>query len=471
VGECSVEPRDCGSTPALTLVEEVRTILAPFPPPRPPSVPMPRPLAVICLAAGLGKRTNVSLPKVLLPLCGRTLAASALAAVASLQPERVVVVLHHQKDKVQKSLQESCGGMFSRLEFVDQGAPKGTGHAVQVAMQTLGDFRGDVLVTYGDCPLITATTLQSLRELRGAAPCSVLTAYPDDPSGLGRILRDDEGRFTGIREHKDCSEQELAIDEINAGFYCFDSEALRPALQGLRPNNAQGELYLTDAVGAFVGKGADVPTLEAGDAGEITGVNTLADLAIARSRMQERILLQHLAAGVLIVDPTTTWIDHDVQIGADTRILPATVIGAGCRVGRHCEVGPFAHLRAGTVLEDGAEIGNFVEAKKTHVGAGAKAKHLTYLGDATIGSKANIGAGTITANYDGVHKHQTLIGARAFLGSGTVVVAPSEIGDGALTGAGAVVARGTKVPANEVWVGVPARKLKTRELPANKEKA
>jgi bifunctional UDP-N-acetylglucosamine pyrophosphorylase/glucosamine-1-phosphate N-acetyltransferase len=437
---------------------------------------MSRPLAVICLAAGLGKRTKVSLPKVLLPLCGRTLAHSALAAVAPLQPARVIVVVHHQQEKVRAAVQAACGGMFSRLEFVDQGAPKGTGHAVQVAMQALGDFRGDVLVTYGDCPLITTATLEALRELRGEAPCSVLTAHLDDPTGYGRILRDDDGAFTGIREHKDCSEDERAIDEINAGFYCFDSEALRPALANLRPNNAQNELYLTDAVASFVGsvpggKRREVPTLVADDATEITGVNSLADLAVARTLMQERILLEHLDNGVLIVDPASTWIDHDVQIGADTKILPCTVIGSGCRIGQHCEVGPFAHLRAGTVLEDGAEIGNFVEAKKTRVGAGAKAKHLTYLGDAVIGSKANIGAGTITANYDGVHKHETRIGARAFIGSGTVLVAPSEIGDDAMTGAGAIVTRGSVVGAREVWVGVPAKKLKDRAAAPAKEKA
>lgn len=434
---------------------------------------MSRPLAVICLAAGLGKRTKVSLPKVLLPLCGRTLASSALAAVAPLQPSRVVVVVHHQKEKVQAAIQESCGGMFARLEFVDQGAPKGTGHAVQVAMQALADFRGDVLVTYGDCPLITTDTLRQLCELRGDAPCSVLTAYLDDPTGYGRILRDDDGRFAGIREHKDCSEAELAIDEINAGFYCFDSERLRPALAGLQPNNKQGELYLTDAAASFVGRGAgqkghDLPTLEADDSSEIQGVNSLADLALARAVMQERILLEHLGNGVLIVDPATTWIDHGVTIGADTKVLPCTVIGTGCAIGSHCEVGPFAHLRAGTVLEDGAEIGNFVEAKKTRMGAGAKAKHLTYLGDATIGPKANIGAGTITANYDGVHKHETKIGARAFIGSGSVIVAPSEVGDDAMTGAGAIVKRGSRVGAREVWVGVPAKLLKQRELPPAK---
>lgn len=437
---------------------------------------MSRPLAVICLAAGLGKRTKVSTPKVLLPLCGRTLAATALAAVAPLQPDRTIVVLHHQKDAVQKSLQAAVGDSLRGLSFVDQGAPKGTGHAVQVAMQALADFRGDVLVIYGDCPLIETETLAALRELRGdATPCTVLTAYPEDPTGLGRILRDDDGRFVGIREERDCDDEERAIDEINAGFYCFDSEALRGALAGLQPNNAQGEYYLTDAVAAFAAAGREVPTLEIDDPSEIQGVNSLVDLALARQVMQERILLEHLQNGVLIVDPATTWIDHGVRIGRDTKILPCTVIGAGCVIGEGCEVGPFAHLRAGTVLEGGAEVGNFVEAKKTTLGPGAKAKHLTYLGDATIGARANIGAGTITANYDGVHKHPTTIGERVFVGSGTVIVAPSELGDHSMTGAGAIVTRGSKVGAGEVWVGVPARKLKQRDLPTGgapaKEKA
>ena len=433
---------------------------------------MSRPLAVICLAAGLGKRTKVSTPKVLLPLCGRTLAATALAAVAPLQPGRTVVVLHHQKAAVEESLQQAVAGQFQNLQFVDQGAPKGTGHAVQVAMQALADFTGDVIVIQGDCPLVLTATLQQLRELRSksGAQCAVLTARLEDPTGLGRILRDESGRFVGIREHRDCSPEQLEIDEVNAGCYCFDSASLRPVLEGLQPDNAQREYYLTDAVASFVAKAQPVPTLEA-DASEIQGVNSLAELAVARSTMQERILMEHLGNGVLIVDPATTWIDQGVQIGADTKILPCTVISTGCVIGRHCEVGPFAHLRSGTVLEDGAEIGNFVEAKKTRVGAGAKAKHLTYLGDATIGQKSNIGAGTITANYDGVNKHQTRIGERCFIGSGTVIVAPSELGDHSMTGAGAVVTRGSLVGKNEVWVGVPARKLKMREQPGpGKEK-
>ncbi len=419
---------------------------------------MSRPLAVVCLAAGLGKRTKVSIPKVLLPLCGRTLLECSLDATDALSPERTVVVLHHQMERVAATLQGRTG-----LQIVDQGEPRGTGHAARVAMAALGDFDGDVLVTYGDCPLMTSALLQRLRDARGDAPCAVLTAHPDDPTGLGRILRDEDGRFVGIREDRDCSEDELAIDETNAGFYCFDSRALRHALAGLQPNNAQGELYLTDVVAGFIAAGKEAPTVEAEDPSEALGVNTLADLAIARMAMQERILIGHLDNGVRIEDPATAFIDHGVEIGPDTRILPCTVIGKGCKIGRGCEVGPFAHLRAGTVLEDGAEIGNFVEAKKTLVGAGAKAKHLTYLGDARIGPKANIGAGTITANYDGTHKHETRIGEGAFVGSGTVIVAPSELGPRAMTGAGAVVRRGSQIAADEVWVGVPARKLKMRE--------
>jgi bifunctional UDP-N-acetylglucosamine pyrophosphorylase / glucosamine-1-phosphate N-acetyltransferase len=418
---------------------------------------MSRPLAVICLCAGQGKRTKVSIPKVLLPLCGRTLAECALDAAAELQPMRTVVVLGHQKEKVKQALAGRPG-----LTFVDQGEPLGTGHAVKAGMQALADFEGSVLVTYGDMPLITAATLAGLCSARGDAPCSILTAYPEDPAGLGRILRDGQGSLTGIREERDCSDDERDISEINAGFYCFDAQSLRPAIAALKNDNSQREYYLTDVVAGFVRNGAQVPTVECDDAGEVIGVNSLADLAIARMVMQERILMEHLHNGVMISDPSTTWIDHGVQIGAETRILPCTVIGKGCKVGSHCEVGPFAHLRAGTVLEDAAEIGNFVEVKKSVVGAGTKAKHLTYLGDAVVGKGANIGCGTITANYDGTAKHETRIGDRAFVGSGTVLVAPSEMGPDSMTGAGAIVKRNTVIGAHEVWVGVPARRLDKR---------
>jgi bifunctional UDP-N-acetylglucosamine pyrophosphorylase / glucosamine-1-phosphate N-acetyltransferase len=431
-------------------------------------VPMTRPLAVICLAAGMGKRTKVSMPKVLLPLCGRTLASSALLAVGDLKPDRLVVVLHNQMDRVQRALETELDGKFEAVDFVDQGAPKGTGHAVQAGMQPLQGFVGDVLVIYGDCPLMSGETLQELREVRGESACSALTAYPDDPTGLGRILRDEEGRFVGIREQKDCSDDEQAIDEVNCGFYSFDSERLRAALANLKPNNAQGEYYLTDVIADFVGQGEVLPTMEADDIAEVQGVNSLVDLSLVQSVMQEQILIQHMNNGVLIMDPAATWIDHDVEIGSDTKILPGSVIGKGCRIGKGCEVGPFAHLRGGTVLEDGAALGNFVEAKNAHLASGAKAKHLTYLGDAEIGERSNIGCGTITANYDGVDKHHTKVGADAFIGSGTVICAPAAIGDGAMTAAGSVVKPGTEIKSKELWLGVPARYLRQRELPSVK---
>jgi bifunctional UDP-N-acetylglucosamine pyrophosphorylase / glucosamine-1-phosphate N-acetyltransferase len=456
----------------LTAQGEIRTILAPnlLPASLRPAQ-MSRPLAVICLAAGMGKRTKVSMPKVLLPLCGRTLASSALLAAAELQPARAVVVLHNQMERVQASLEKALAGKFAMVDYVDQGAPKGTGHAVQVGMEPLKDFVGDVIVIYGDCPLMTAATLQDLVDLRGDAACSALTAYPEDVTGLGRILRDEEGRFVGIREHKDCSDEELLIDETNCGFYCFDSEKLRPALARLQPNNAQGEYYLTDVIADFVAQGEELPTAEAADIAEVQGVNSLADLSLVQSVMQERILIEHMDNGVMIIDPAAVWIDHDVEIGSDTTILPGCVIGTGCKIGKGCEVGPFAHLRGGTVLEDGAALGNFVEAKNAHLGKGAKAKHLTYLGDAVVGEKANIGCGTITANYDGVHKHQTKIGARAFIGSGTVLCAPVEVGADAMTAAGAVVKPGSTIKPQELWLGVPARYLRQRELPASPSSA
>lgn len=429
---------------------------------------MPRPLAIIILAAGKGTRTKVSVSKVLLPLCGRTLVGTVVDECAELAPERTVVVVHYQKEQVENALAATTIG-GRPLGFVDQGDPQGTGHAVQVAMAALTDFEGDVLITYGDMPLITADTLRGLRAARGDAPASVLTAVPADPTGLGRILRDGDGAVLAVREERDCTDGEREVDEINAGVYCCDAAALRPALASLSTDNAQGEYDLTDIVGYFVQQGQSVASYEVEDEDEVQGINSLDQLAMARGLMQERILLHHLARGVIIEDPTTTYIDWGVEIGADTRVLPCTVIRAGVVIGAGCEVGPFAHLRVATVLEDGAQVGNFVEVKKSVLGAGSKAKHLAYLGNATIGSNANIGAGTITANYDGTHKHDTVIGDGAFVGSGTVVVAPAEIGARALIGAGALVKRNTVIGADEVWVGVPARKLRQRQPKGAKE--
>jgi len=418
---------------------------------------MPRSLAVIVLAAGLGKRTNTDVPKVLLPLCGSTLLGTVLGTVRDLQPDRTVLVLHHGKEQVEKSLSGHDG-----LEFVDQGEPRGTGHAVQAGMQLLDGFEGDVLVLYGDVPLITAETLVNLRAGRGDGAMSFLTAFASPPEGMGRVLRGGEGQVLGVREQRDCSVTELEIEEFNAGLYCFDSKRLPEALAALGSDNAQNELYLTDTVGWFIERGEGVQPVAADTLDEVTGVNSLAELSEVRQLLQERILIHHLQNGVLIEDPATTYIDQDVSIGRNTRILPCTVIGTGVTIGGDCEVGPFSHLRVGTFLDDASEVGNFVECKKTFVGKGSKAKHLTYLGDATIGEGANIGAGTITANYDGVNKHPTVVGDGAFVGSGTVLVAPCNVGKQSMTGAGAVVTRNTSIADGDVVVGVPAKPLSAR---------
>ncbi len=427
-----------------------------------------RPFTIAILAAGMGTRTRRSEPKVLLPLCGRPMLEWVLDAAARLEPDRIVVVLHHGKGAVEAAL----GERFREFDclVVDQGEPKGTGHAVSRALDACeersgGPIEGDLLVLYGDSPLITREALLDLRAAleesldgNGSTPeASLLTCEPEDPAGLGRILRDDEGWFLGIREEKDCNEEELRIPEVNTGFCCFRIETLKRYLPLLSTKNEQGEYYLTDLFGLMVRDDRIVMPIVTEDPTEVMGVNRLDQLSQARWILQERIHWEHLDRGVLIEDPATTVIEHGVEIGEGTKILPFTVIRKGVRIGRNCEVGPFSHLRVGAVLEEGAEIGNFVEMKKSTLGPGAKAKHLTYLGDATIGGKTNVGAGTITANYDGRAKHRTEIGDGAFIGSGTIIVAPAKVGNGALTGAGALVTRNSEIPEGEVWVGIPAR--------------
>ncbi len=442
-----------------------------------------RSLAVIVLAAGKGTRTRVSMPKVLLPLCGAPLLEYALDAASALRPEHIVVVLHHGMEQIQEAMAARFADAGCIL--VDQGEPRGTGHAAQRALAALdehvgGPFQGDIVVSYGDMPLITPATLADLVQCLHVpheqahsgnghphigAVASVLTCDSLPSDGYGRILRDGEGRFLGIREEKDCSPEELEIDEVNTGFYAFQGRALRECLPKLRSDNKQGEYYLTDVLGLLAEAGEDLETVLTFDPDETIGINNLAQLSEARWVMQERILLEHMDRGVIIEDPATTVIERDVEIGAETKILPFTVIRNGVRIGSHCEVGPFTHLRVGATLEDAAEVGNFVEMKKSTLGAGSKAKHLTYLGDTVIGQRANIGAGTITANYDGTNKHKTVIADGAFIGSGTIVVAPRRVGEAATTGAGAVVTK--DVPDGEVHLGVPARlhRKKTPDKP------
>jgi bifunctional UDP-N-acetylglucosamine pyrophosphorylase/glucosamine-1-phosphate N-acetyltransferase len=286
----------------------------------------------------------------------------------------------------------------------------------------------------------------------------MLTARVGKPRGFGRILRAD-GRFVRVVEEKDCTREQREIREVNLGVYAFARADLERFLPRLTAENVQREYYLTDVPALVLADGGTVEALELEDEREAIGVNTIEHLAEARGELQRRILAAHMARGVQIEDPATTFVDHGVEIGVGTRILPCTVIRAGVKVGAGCEVGPFTQLRAGTVLADGAEVGNFTEAKNARIGEHTKAKHLAYLGDVTIGAHVNIGAGTIVANYDGQKKHPTVIGERAFIGSGSVLIAPCKVGAGALTGGGAVVTRNSEIPPGEAWVGVPARPL------------
>ena len=425
------------------------------------------PITVVILAAGLGKRMKSDKPKVLAPLCGRPMISWVLDAAAALAPKRVLLVVGHGKELVEEALE--AHGQKKGVTLVHQKEQLGTGHAVQVCLPALGKNPGRVVVLYGDMPLLGSATLAGLLEIQErAAPggAAILTACPQNARGFGRVLRGPNGTVERIVEEKDCTPAQKAIEEVNTGVYVFDGKALVDALPRLSNDNAQKEYYLTDVVALTAASGLPVAAHETEELDEIIGVNNLAHLSEARWALQQRILEQHLLNGVGIEDPATTTIDHGVEIGPGTRILPCTVIRGGVKIGAHCEVGPFTQLRAGTVLEDGAEVGNFTECKNARVGKHTKAKHLAYLGDVTLGERANVGAGTIFANYDGKLKHKSVVGDGAFLGSGTVVVAPNSIGARATTGAGAVVTRGSAVGAGETWVGVPARRLERKKTGA-----
>jgi bifunctional UDP-N-acetylglucosamine pyrophosphorylase/glucosamine-1-phosphate N-acetyltransferase len=426
-----------------------------------------RPLALIVLAGGEGRRLRQTGPKVLAEICGTPALGYVLEAGRALAPSRTLVVVCHQKERVAAFLSRSPG-----VECIDQGEPRGTGHAASAALHRLGEFDGDVCILFGDSPLVRGATLVALRDehrRRGDA-CTMAPATLADPAGFGRVVRAQDGSLERIVEERDADEATRGIREVHCGIAIFRGPPLARALAALQPDNVQGEYYLTDVYRLLASAGERIALVPLADAEEALGYNTPADLLECRRRMRVRILARLLAAGVEIEDPDSVYVDHDVEIGEGTRLLPFTVIRSGVRIGAHCEVGPFAHLRAGTRLADRAEIGNFVEAKQAVLGERVKAKHLTYLGDTTIGSGANIGAGTITANYDGKAKHVTRIGARAFIGSGTVLIAPVEIGDGAVTGAGAVVTRNQQVPPGAVVVGVPARAIARREGGAQAEK-
>ncbi|MCP5067222.1 MAG: bifunctional N-acetylglucosamine-1-phosphate uridyltransferase/glucosamine-1-phosphate acetyltransferase [bacterium] len=436
------------------------------------AAPSRRRLALLVLAAGKGTRLATSddaPPKVLVECLGYPLLEHVRRSLVPLGADETVVMVGHAAERVEAWLEKS----WPEATVVRQIPQNGTGHAVRLGLDAIPDFEGDVLVVYGDVPQLTADDLQALRDRHAStgAKATVLTGVIDAPGGLGRIVRDAGGRFKAIVEAKDASNRPeiLGIKEFNTGIYAFDAAALRPAVKDLSKENAQGEEYATDAVGRIAASDGHVEAIATPNGAHLLGVNDQSDLATTTALLRRRVTSAHMAAGVTIVDPDTTVIELDVTLEPGARILPFTYIQKGCSVAAGAVVGPFARLRGGARLEAGAEIGNFVEVKNSTLGPGAKAKHLTYLGDATVGPKANIGCGTITANYDGKNKHRTDIGAGARIGSGSVLIAPVKIGAGAITGANAVVIARRDVPDGATVVGIPARSLR-KGPPASTEK-
>ena len=419
-------------------------------------------LAVIVLAAGEGTRMKSARPKVLHEVAHRPMIAHVLAAVRELSPRRMLVVI--AKDG------EAVAAAAAPAESVVQSPALGTAHAVRTALATLGPFAGDVLVVYGDTPLLTAETLRALlvgRRRAVAAAVAVLGMRPADPGAYGRLVLAADGSLEAIVEAGDADAGQRKIGLCNSGVMAFEG-ALAPELVGaVRNANSKREFYLTDVVAIARGRGLLCRAIEA-PAEELIGVNSRAELAVAEATLQQRLRARHMAAGVTLVDPTTVYFSADTLIGRDTVIEPSVVFGPGVRVGEGAEIrafshivgaeigdrttiGPFARLRQGAKLGNEVRIGNFVEVKEARLGAGTRVNHLSYIGDSVVGSRVNIGAGTITCNFDGFVKSQTKIGDGAFIGSNSALVAPVSIGADAIVGAGSVIVE--DVPAEALSVG------------------
>ena len=452
---------------------------------------------VLVLAAGLGTRMRSNVAKVLHRLDGRPLISFVCRTASSLAPRMVYVVVGHQGDEVKRAVLDEIDG--DHCAFAYQEKQLGTGDAVNAARPFLENSDSTLLVLSGDVPMIRHETLAALVQLhlghrgKGAA-CTIMSVKLNDPTGYGRIVRDEGGIFRKIVEQRDADEAEAAIKEINSGIYCFDSRKLFDALAGVRNHNAQGEYYLTDVPELLREAGEDVAIYQHRDPQEVEGVNNRVQLAeLERTLCRRTVSRLMLDYGVTFIDPKNVYVSEQAMIGRDTVIYPnvtiegesfvgdGTTIRSGTRVtrsrighaveildncvivdshvGNQCTVGPFAHLRGNALVEDTAKVGNFVELKKSTLGRGSKASHLTYLGDATVGENTNIGAGTITCNYDGKKKHPTTIGSNVKIGSDTMLVAPVSVGNGSVTAAGSVVL--SDVPASSLVAGVPAKVKKS----------
>lgn len=440
------------------------------------------PAAVVVLAAGEGTRMKSATPKVLHSIGGRSLVGHAVAAAASLEPQALVVVVGHARDLLVEHLSAVAPGARVAVQDVQHG----TGHAVGCALDQVEIGDGTVVVTYGDVPLLSAGTLAELVDTHesSGATVTVLTAHCDDPTGYGRIVRDESGQVGSIVEHRDADQTQRAITEINSGIYAFDGAALRRHLAGLGTDNDQGELYLTDVVRLARSSGETVSTLLTDDTWQTEGVNDRVQLAALGSELNRRVLTGWMRAGVSVLDPASTWVDVSVTLERDVTLLPGvhlsgatsiaegavvgpdtslhdTVVEAGAsvvrshvigaRIGPGATVGPYTYLRPGADLAARAKAGAYVEIKASSVGEGSKVPHLSYVGDASIGEGANIGAATVFVNYDGVAKHRTIVGNHVRIGSDTMLVAPVSIGDGAYTAAGSVIT--DDVPPGAMGVG------------------
>ncbi len=445
-------------------------------------------VSALILAAGHGTRMRSKIPKMLHPLAGKPLVMHALENAASVSDDLPVVVVGHGEEAVRQAVGEAA-------RFAVQEKQLGTGHAVMAAEQQLSGKTDLVLVTYADMPLVRPETMRRIIEMQkeNPGPISMLTVELADPHGFGRVVRGPKGTVVAIVEEAQAGPEILAVRELNPSVFCFKSDWLWPALKRIKIS-PKGEYYLTDLVGIAVDDGLEVQAVKTDDATEAVGINTRVHLAEAEAIFRRRINTRWMLEGVTLVNPESTYIEPGVRIGRDTVIWPntylrgGTVIGEGCdigpntiiedgQVGDGCKIlaalieksiledevsmGPFAHLRPGVHLGKGVHMGNFGEIKNSTLAAGTKMGHFSYIGDANIGEDVNIGAGTITCNYDGVKKYKTVIGANAFIGSDTMLVAPLTIGEGAKTGAGAVVTH--DVADHEIVVGVPARPFLKRD--------
>jgi len=395
------------------------------------------------------------MPKVLHNLCGRPMLGYLLDLVSSLKPKQVVAVLGYKQELVRKVIPKG-------IKIAIQRKLIGTADAVKVGLSALKGFRGTILVLYGDNPLLKKDTLKKLLDyhIKNNVDATLLSAQLNKPSGYGRIIRDKYFSICGIVEEKDADEVQKDIKEINTGIMVFKKESLAANLKYIRADNRKKEYYLTDIIGILAGKDYLVDAVKAEDAGEALGINTRVELAKANYIMQRRINDKFMQDGVTIVDPDSTFINFGTKIGMDTVIYPFTVIERDVKIGKRCLVGPFAHLREAVRLGNDVTAGNFIEMVRAKIGAKTFVKHFSYIGDSSVGASVNIGAGTVTANFDGLKKNYTIIKDKVNIGSDTVIVAPVRIGKSAVTGAGSVITK--NIPDNAVVAGIPARILRKK---------